>query len=88
VAGGVDEVEHPVAVVALVEEADGLGLDGYAALALELHGVQDLVHPVPLGDGLRQVEQPVGEGALAVVDVRDYAEIAGPLDVFHRRSLP
>src|SRR4028118_2299588 len=82
VARGVDGVEQPVAVVAFVEEADGLGLYGYAALALELHGVQDLVHPIPLGDGLRQVKQPVGEGALAVVDVRDYAKIAGTLDVF------
>ncbi len=88
VARGVDEVEHPVAIVPLVEEPDGLGLDGYAALALELHGVQDLVHPFPLGDRLGDVQQPVGEGALAVVDVRDYAEIAGTLDVFHRPSLP
>ena len=43
VAGGVDEVELVgVAVVRLVHHADGVGLDGDAALALKVHGVKDL----------------------------------------------
>src|SRR3712207_7037579 len=52
VTGGVYEVEGPLAVVPVVDEAHGLGLDRYAPLALELHGVQDLVHPLPLGYGI------------------------------------
>ena len=84
VARGVDQVQVPLAVVPVVEDADGLGLDRDAPLALEVHGVEDLVHPLALGDGLRYVQQPVGEGALAVVNMRDYAEVARTLDVFHR----
>ena len=43
VAGGVDEVELVVlAVLGAVVHADGLGLDGDPALALELHVVEEL----------------------------------------------
>ena len=61
---------------------------GYTQEELKRITIQDLVHPVPLGDGLGEVEHPVGEGALAVVDVRDYADVSGAFDVFHRQSLP
>ena len=43
-AGGVNEVELAgAAVLGGVCEADGLGFDGDAALALEFHAVQELV---------------------------------------------
>ena len=43
VAGRVDEVELVgLAVVRLVDHAHGVGLDGDAALALEVHGIEDL----------------------------------------------
>src|SRR5215211_5741298 len=87
VARGVYEVERPLAVASVVEEADGLGLDGYAPLALEVHGVQDLVHPFPLGYGIGRIRQPIREGALAVINVRDNAKVARMLDVFHPQSL-
>src|SRR3712207_7310585 len=88
VTGGVYEVEGPLAVGPVVDEAHGLGLDRYAPLALELHGVQDLVHPLPLGYGISYIQQPIREGALAMINVRDNAEVARTLGVFHPQSLP
>ena len=88
VAGGVYEVQVPRAVVSLVEDAYGLGFDRYSPLAFEVHGVEDLVHPLAFGDRLGYVEEPVREGAFSVVYVRDYAEIARAFDDFHLTSLP
>ena len=76
-AGGVDEVELVgLAVVRLVHHADGVGLDGDAALALEVHGVKDLGLHLAGGQRAGELEEPVGESGLAVVDVRDDREVA------------
>ena len=78
--GRVDEVEHiGLAVSRLVVEADGLGLDRDAALALDVHRVEDLVLHLAVGDRAAKLDQPVGQRRLAVVDMRDDREIA---DVF------
>ena len=71
VARGVDEVElvH-LAVLGGVVHGDGAGLDGDAAFPLDVHVVEDLVH------ALGQLEDAVGQGGFAVVDVRDDAEVA------------
>jgi hypothetical protein len=73
-AGGVDQVE----LVALPMDADRLGLDGDPALALELHRVEQLVAHLALGDGVGQLEDPVRERRLPVVDVGDDREVADP----------
>ena len=57
-------------------DAHGLRLDRDPALALELHRVEELVPHLALGDGLRELQNPVGEGRLAMVDVRDDREVA------------
>ncbi len=45
VAGRVDQVELvDLAVAGLVIQAHGVGLDGDAALALQIHGVEHLLH--------------------------------------------
>jgi len=44
------ELVH-LAVVGLVVEADGVGFDGDAALALEVHRIEDLLHHLALGKG-------------------------------------
>ena len=76
VAGGVDEVQLiPVAVVGAVIEADGVGLDGDAALALQVHGVEHLLHHFALGKRPGDFEQTVRQRGLAVIDVRDDREI-------------
>jgi len=77
VAGGVDEVQLiGFAVLGLVHHADGVGFDGDAAFAFEVHGVEDLRLHFTGGDGAGKFEQAIGEGGLAVVDVRDDREVA------------
>ena len=88
VAGGVDEVELVLLpVFGGVVHAHGRELDGDAALALEIHGVQKLVLHVARGDLPRQLHQPVGDRALAVVDVRYDTKIADGLVRFRHEML-
>ena len=72
VARRVDQVE----LVALPRDAHGLRLDRDAALALEIHRVEQLGAHVALDDRLGDLEDAVGERRLAVVDVRDDREVA------------
>ena len=80
VAGRIDQVEGiGVAVGGVVMDAHGVGLDGDPLLALELHRVEHLRLHQPLVDGLRHLEQPIRQRRLAVVDVRDDAEVTDAL---------
>ena len=72
VARRVDQVE----LVALPGHAHRLRLDRDPALALEVHRVEHLRAHVALRDGVRQLEDAIGERRLAVVDVRDDREVA------------
>ena len=82
VAGRVDEVQHELLAIRIflalvfVEDGDGAGLDGDAALAFQVHVVEHLVLKFAFGDGAGAHEQAIGERALAVVDVGDDGEIA------------
>ena len=77
VAGGVDQVEHIVlAILGGVVDPHGVGLDGDAALALDVHAVEHLRLHVAIRDRVRLLDQPVSERGFAVVDVRDDGEIA------------
>ena len=76
-AGSVDEVELVgVTVVRLIHHADGVRLDSDAALALKVHGVEHLGLHFARSQRTGELEEPVGEGGLAVVDVRDDREVA------------
>jgi hypothetical protein len=68
----VDQVE----LVALPIDAHGLRLDRDPAFALELHRVEHLRAHLPPRDGLGQLEDPVRERRLAVVDVGDDRKVA------------
>ena len=76
-ARGVDHVELIALPVlrAHVVQRDALGLDGDAALALELHGVQHLGLHLAVGQPAAQLDQAVCEGRFAVVDVGDDGEV-------------
>ena len=63
------------AVIGAVVQADGVGFDGDAALALQVHGVEDLLHHFALRERAGDFEESIGEGGLAVVDVRNDREI-------------
>ena len=84
VAGRVDQVEDIVLAVArAVVEPHGLRLDGDAALALDVHGIEHLLdHFARRSSPPVELDQPVGERRFAVVDVGDDREIA---DVFDGR---
>ena len=86
VAGRVDQVELvSLAVVRGVHHADGVGLDGDAALALQVHGVEHLGLHLARGERSGELQQAVGQRGFAVVDVRDDREIADESGV-HRLS--
>ena len=76
-AGRVDEVEDVVlAIVGVVVQAHGLRLDGDAALALDIHRVENLLLHVAQLQPAGRLDQPVGQRRLAVVDMGDDGEIA------------
>ena len=77
VARGIDEVELVgLAVLGGIVHGDGAGLDGDAALALNVHVVQNLVFHGALVHTLGQLQNTVRQGGFAVVDVCNDAEIA------------
>ena len=81
VAGGVDQVEDVVLAVARpVIEPHGLRLDRDAALALDVHGIEHLLLHFAQFEPAGELDQPVGQGRLAVVDMRDDGEIADIVD--------
>ena len=73
----VDEVQHiGFAVLGGIFQAYGAGLDGDAALALQLHIIQQLIFHLTLGDRVTLLQQPVCQRAFAVVNVGDDGEVA------------
>ena len=56
-----------------------LRLDGDAALTLEVQLVEHLVLHVAQRHRPGRLEQPIGKGGLAMIDVRDDAEVADPV---------
>ncbi len=77
VARRVDQVQPvELAVARLVLHAHGLGLDRDAPLALQLHRVEQLRAMVARVDRPRDLEDPVGERGLPVIDVGDDREVA------------
>ena len=84
---GVDEVELVGAAVGgLVGQPHRTGLDGDAALTLQVHVVQQLALHVPIGHGVALLNQPVGKGGLSVVDVCDNGKIANFGLVGHKQK--
>ena len=77
VARRVDQVELVgLAVARGVGHAHGVELDGDAALALQVHRVEDLFAHLALVERARGLDEPVGQGGLAVVNVGDDTEIS------------
>jgi hypothetical protein len=77
VTGGVDQIEAVgVSVFGFIVQANALGFDGDAALALQVHGVEYLLVHFSGAERAGHFEQAVGERGFAVVDVRNNAKIA------------
>ncbi len=76
-AGGVDQVEHIVLTVSRgVVDAHGVGLDGDAAFAFDVHAVEQLGLHVAVFHRARLLDEPVSERRFPVVDVGHDGEIA------------
>ncbi len=89
VPGRVDQVEDVVLAVArMVVEPDRLGLDGDAALALDIHGIEHLLAPQHLAirEAAGALNEPVRKRRLAVIDVGDDGEIADIFDGLRRHG--
>ncbi len=77
VTGRVDEVQHiGFAVIRLVVQAHGLGLDGDAALAFDIHRIENLFRHIALGKAACRLDQPVSQRRFAVIDVGNDREVA------------
>ena len=76
VAGSVDQVEHVLFAFVAVGDRGPVGLDGDAHLALKVHVIEELVAHLAFADGPGELENSIGQGALAVVDVGHDAEVS------------
>ena len=77
VPGGIDHVQDILLPIPrLVTHAHGLSLDRDSALALDVHGVENLVAHLALRESSRNLDEAVGERAFAVIDMGDDGEIS------------
>lgn len=81
----VQMVDRPI--LRLVVQPHRPGLDGNAPFPLQVHVVQQLALHLPLLHRPAQFNEPVGQGGLAVVDVRDNGKISDFTLVGHRSNL-
>ena len=80
----VDQIQNvTLAVPGLIRQTHGLGLDGNAALALKLHRIEDLFRHLALLEAAATLDQPIGQGRLAVIDMGDDREVSDMGDVGH-----
>jgi hypothetical protein len=87
-AGGVDQIQLVgLTVLCRIDHAYRVRLDGDPALAFQVHRVEHLRLHLSGAEGARQLEQSVGKGGFAVVDVRDNREIADVLDVHEEKAV-
>ena len=78
----VDQVELVLLAASRgVGHAHRVQLDRDAALPLEIEGVENLSLHFALLKHAGRLDQPIGEGRFAVVDVRDDAEVANVLEL-------
>jgi hypothetical protein len=59
-----------------VGQPHGLRLDGDAALALDIHGIEHLLLHLARRQAAGLLDQPVGQRRFAVVDMGDDGEVA------------
>ena len=75
-ARSVNEVERIVGAFVAIVHLNGVALDGDTAFAFEIHIVEHLRLHLLFSNGVGVFEQTVGQGAFAVVDMSNDAEIS------------
>ena len=84
----IDQVDLVEFILVEPLHAHRAGLDRDAALALEVHVVEQLFLHFTARDGAGVLDKPVGQRALAVVDVSDDAEVTDMLTVnWHAKAI-
>ena len=82
--GRIDQIESVVLpVLSLVNHRYRVALNRDATLTLQIHRVEQLVLHFAHLDGAGQFKDAVRQRRLAVVDVRDDAEVAGMVQIGH-----
>ena len=83
----VDQVQDiGLAIVRLICQPDRMRLDRDAALALEIHRVEDLGFHLARLERARLFEEAVGQRRLAMIDVGDHREVADEAGVHVRKG--
>ena len=78
----IDKIEQVLlAIVGQVVQGNGLRLDGYATLALQIHGIQDLVRHFTFIETAADLDKPIRDRGLAVVYMRDDGKITDALAI-------
>ena len=81
----VHQVQHIIlAVFRLVVQPHRLRLDGDPPLALDIHIVEHLIRHLAVSQPATDLNQPVGDGRFAMVNMRDNREIADLIWCGHR----
>ena len=82
--GGVDQVQNiHLTVLRLVFNAHGIGLDRDAPLPLDIHRVEHLLFHFARRNGVRRLDQTVGQGRFPVVDMGNDGEVADMVKLGH-----
>ena len=80
--GGINQVQIIFgAVLRLIAQAHGPGLNRNAPLLLKLHGIQKLRPAFPLANRARLGEELVGQGRFTMIDMGNNAEVPNLLDI-------
>ena len=72
-----------LAIIRLVHQAHGLGLDRDAAFPLDIHGIEHLLFHIPVLDATAFLNQAVGKRRFTVVDMSDNREITDVREFCH-----
>ena len=74
---GVNQIEFiGLTVFRFVVESDRLRLDSDAALALDVHGVENLFFHLPVGEAATDLNHPVGQGRFSMVNMGNDRKIS------------
>ncbi len=82
--GSINKIQDVgLAVFRGVAEPDRARLDGDAALALEVHRIEELFLELALRERAGALQQPIGQRRLAVIDMRDNRKISNESGISH-----
>ena len=75
--GGIDEMQCVLdAICGAINNAGGLGLDGDAPLALQVHGVQHLLRYIAATHRVGDLQHTVGKRGFPMVDMGDDGKVS------------